>query len=67
MPLELYHMVASPPSRSVRLCLHALGIETNLHDVNLLEGEQMKEEFLEINPQHVIPTIIDEDLTLWER
>ena len=67
MPIELYSLAASPPCRSVLLCLHALGQEYTVNDINILQGEQMKEEFLEINPQHVIPTLIDDDITLWER
>ena len=29
-------------------------------------GEHMTEEFIAVNPAHCVPTIRDEDVTLWE-
>ena len=31
-----------------------------------MKGEHMDKEFLAINPRHCIPTIVDDDLNLWE-
>ncbi|KAH8391640.1 hypothetical protein KR200_006895 [Drosophila serrata] len=44
----------------------ALGLELNKKLVNTLEGEQMNPEFIKINPQHTIPTLVDNGFTLWE-
>ena len=61
-------MGPSPYCRSVVMTLQALGLEdVNKINVNIMEGEQLKDEFLAINPQHCVPTLVDGDLTVWER
>ncbi|ALC46044.1 maker183 [Drosophila busckii] len=65
--MDLYAMPASAPCRSVIMLAEALGIKFNLKVINTMEGEQLKPEYLKINPQHTIPTIVEEDgFTLWE-
>jgi glutathione S-transferase len=44
-----------------------LGLDPELIDVSLPEGEHMQPEFIALNPNHKIPTFIDDDgFTLWE-
>jgi glutathione S-transferase len=64
--MKLHHFPISPNSRRVIAVLHHLGLECELHAVNLLKGEQMQPEFLQLNPNHMIPTLIDGDFVLWE-
>ncbi|KAG4065119.1 hypothetical protein HA402_007516 [Bradysia odoriphaga] len=45
----LYHLSLSPPVRSVLLTAKALGIELVLRNVNLLEGDHLKPEFIKVN------------------
>ncbi|XP_028522287.2 glutathione S-transferase 1-1 isoform X3 [Apis cerana] len=66
MPIDFYQFLGSPPCRAVALTAAALGIEMNFKPVNLLNKEQLKPEFLKMNPQHTIPTIDDNGFYLWE-
>ncbi|RWR99704.1 glutathione S-transferase 1: isoform C-like protein, partial [Dinothrombium tinctorium] len=43
-----------------------LNIPLELIEVDLLRREQMREEFLAINPRHCVPTIDDDGFILWE-
>ncbi|KXJ72089.1 hypothetical protein RP20_CCG018983 [Aedes albopictus] len=66
MALNLYHMPLSAPCQSVRLLAKAMNLHLNLVYLDLMKGEHMKPEFLKLNPQHVIPTLVDNDFVLWE-
>jgi len=66
MTLDLYYFDPSPFCRSVMLTGHALGLTFNLKVVDTMKGDQRTPEFLAINPQHTIPTLVDGDMTLWE-
>uniref|UniRef100_A0A1Q3FTM2 glutathione transferase n=2 Tax=Culex tarsalis TaxID=7177 RepID=A0A1Q3FTM2_CULTA len=64
--MDLYHMELSPPCQSVRLLAKALNLELNLINLDLFKDEHLKPEFLKINPQHMVPTLVDNDFALWE-
>lgn len=66
MPIDLYYMSLSAPCRAVLLTAKMVGVELNLKTVNLMGGEQMKPEFLKINPQHTVPTLDDSGFVLTE-
>ncbi|XP_059610585.1 glutathione S-transferase D7 [Phlebotomus argentipes] len=66
MPVKLYYLPESPPCRVVLLCGRLLDINFDLKTVNVLNGEQLKADFIQMNPQHCIPTMEDNDLVLWE-
>ncbi|XP_015180943.1 PREDICTED: glutathione S-transferase 1-1-like isoform X1 [Polistes dominula] len=66
MPIDFYYFPLSPPCRMILLLGKAIGVHFNLKSINPLKGEQMKAEFLKINPQHTIPTIDDNNIVLWE-
>jgi len=63
----LYYLPPSPPCRSILLLAKILELDFELKIVNILEGEQMKPDFIEMNPQHCVPTMNDQGLILWER
>ncbi|GAB0088259.1 Glutathione S-transferase D7 [Sergentomyia squamirostris] len=66
MPVKLYYLPQSPPCRAILLCGKLLNIEFDLISVNILDGEHLKPDFIQLNPQHCIPTMDDNDLVLWE-
>ncbi|XP_017041192.1 glutathione S-transferase D7-like [Drosophila ficusphila] len=64
--LDLYNMPMAPASRAIQMIAKAVGVELNSKLINTLEGEQLKPEFVKINPQHTIPTLVDNGFAIWE-
>ena len=58
--LELYHAHISTCSQKVRLCLAEKNLAWKDHPVNLLIGEQLRPEYLALNPNGVVPTLVDD-------
>src|SRR6202022_2480847 len=70
--LKLYHSVASPNSRRVRIFLAEKGIAIPVVPVDLAKGEQHSDAYRAINPRRVVPTLelddgtaIGEVLAIW--
>nr|AIH07587.1 glutathione S-transferase epsilon 12 [Spodoptera litura] len=67
MVLTLYKIDASPPVRSVFMAIEALDLkDVQMVDVNLFEGEHLKEEYLKVNPQHTVPMLADDEFYIWD-
>ncbi|MCX7089111.1 MAG: glutathione S-transferase family protein [Methylococcales bacterium] len=64
--MKLYHFPISPNSRRVVAVLHHLQLPCELQTLDLGKGEQLQADFLKLNPNHMIPTLIDEAFSLWE-
>ncbi|XP_077532500.1 glutathione S-transferase 1-like [Haemaphysalis longicornis] len=64
--MDLYHMDSSPPCRAVRMVARHLNLSLNLIPVNVMGGEHMTPQFRKINPQSVLPTLVDDGFVLWE-
>ncbi|XP_055847695.1 glutathione S-transferase D1-like isoform X2 [Episyrphus balteatus] len=64
--MDFYYMPGSSPCRAALMTAKAVGVELNLKGLNLMAGEHLKPEYLKINPQHTIPTLVDNGFTLWE-
>ncbi|XP_065366984.1 glutathione S-transferase 1 [Calliphora vicina] len=62
----LYMATLSPPSRAVMLTAKEIGLELEYKPINLLKGEHLTPEFIKMNPQHTIPTLVDGDATLYD-
>lgn len=65
-PIVFYHFPMSPPCRAALLVARNLELDVDVKILNLMAGEHMTEDFLKINPQHTVPTIVDDDYVLWE-
>jgi len=64
--VEFYHFFLSPFSRGVHMTLKALEVPFNIKEINLLKGEQKKEEYLKINPRGKVPSVKIGDFCLSE-
>lgn len=64
--MKLYYFPISPNSRRAVAVLHHLHLDCELEVVDLSKGEQMQPDFLKLNPNHMIPTLVDGDFVLWE-
>ncbi|XP_026492992.1 glutathione S-transferase 1-1-like [Nymphalis io] len=66
MPVDLYYVPGSAPCRAVLLTARALNLNLNLKLVDLHHGEHLKPEYLKINPQHTVPTLVDDGYPIYE-
>ncbi|KAH8357184.1 hypothetical protein KR084_008260, partial [Drosophila pseudotakahashii] len=64
--MDFYYMPGSGGCRTVIMVAKALGLELNKKLLNTMEGEQLKPEFVKLNPQHTIPTLVDNGFAIWE-
>ncbi|XP_013108646.1 glutathione S-transferase 1 [Stomoxys calcitrans] len=62
----LYMATLSPPSRAVMLTAKALDLDLEYKHINLLKGEHLTPEFIKMNPQHTIPTLVDGEAVLYD-
>ncbi|CAB3251319.1 unnamed protein product [Arctia plantaginis] len=66
MTIDLYYVPGSAPCRTVLLAAKALNLNLNLKLVDLQRGEHLKPEYLKLNPQHTVPTLVDDGFAIWE-
>ncbi|XP_073817742.1 glutathione S-transferase 4-like [Musca autumnalis] len=64
--MDFYYYPISAPCRAVLMTAKALGIELNKILTSVFAGDNLKPEFLKINPQHTIPTLVDNGFAIWE-
>jgi glutathione S-transferase len=64
--MKLYGYFRSGNTRKVRLCLAELGVACEVVTIDLAAGAQRAADYLRINPNGVVPTLVDGDLVLWE-
>jgi len=56
----------TPNGRKASIALEELGVEYEVRPVNLGANEQLKPQFLKLNPNHKIPVLSDDGLVVWE-
>lgn len=64
--MKLYHHPVSNNCRRVLITAALLGIELELEEVDLLADKNQSEEFLALNPNGKVPTLVNGDVRLWE-
>jgi GST-like protein len=65
--IDLYTFT-TPNGRKASIMLEEVGLDYNVHSIDITKGEQFTPEFVEINPNSKIPAIIDRDadITVFE-
>lgn len=58
--IDLYTWT-TPNGRKVSILLEELGVEYNVHPINIGQGDQKTPQFLKIGPNNKIPVIVDSD------
>ena len=58
--IELYYW-PTPNGHKISIMLEEVGIEYELHPINIMAGEQFEPDFLAISPNNRIPAIVDTD------
>jgi len=66
MPIDFYYTPGSAPCRNVLLAAKAVGVPLNLKLLDLMKGEHLTPEFIKINPQHCVPTMVDDGFVMTE-
>ncbi|CAG2173968.1 unnamed protein product, partial [Oppiella nova] len=66
MPIDLYFTTLSPPSRAVLMTLRQLNLDVNVINIDIQKEENKTPEFLKLNPQHAVPTLVDDGFPLGE-
>jgi len=64
--MQLYVNLISPNVRRVRLTAAVLGLDLEEKNIDLAKGEQKAPQFLALNPNGAVPTLVDGDFVLTE-
>ncbi|KAI4470437.1 glutathione s transferase d10 isoform a-related [Holotrichia oblita] len=64
MAPTLYSTDASPTCRAVLMISKALALPLNVEEINLQKREHFTPEYLKLNPQHTVPTLIDDGFVI---
>ncbi|KAJ2947172.1 hypothetical protein O0L34_g16530 [Tuta absoluta] len=60
--MKLYKMDPSPPARTAMMACGIFNVPVEMIDVQLLQGDNKKPEYLKKNPTHTVPVLEDGDL-----
>ncbi|XP_055596788.1 glutathione S-transferase 1-like [Uranotaenia lowii] len=65
-PIVLYTTRRTPAGRAVEITAKMIGLELDVKIVDLVNKEHLTAEFLKLNPQHTVPTIVDNGVALFD-
>jgi GSH-dependent disulfide-bond oxidoreductase len=63
MTIDLYTFT-TPNGRKASIMLEELGLDYEVHNIDITKGEQFTPEFVAINPNSKIPAIVDRDTNI---
>ena len=64
--MKLYTIVGSPNSRKVLAVVNHLGIDVDVEYLDFFAGDNQQGDYTALNPNAMVPTLVDGDLKLWE-
>ncbi len=64
--MRLYQFPSSPNCLKVRAVAYELGVELELVTVNIFKSESRSATFRGLNPNGLVPVLVDGDFVLWE-
>jgi len=64
--MKLYVVVGSGNCRKVQATINSLGIDVDLEYLDFFDGDLTRPEYLALNPNGRVPTLVDGDFMLWE-
>lgn len=66
MPMRLYSVVGSPNSRKVEAVVNLTGLPVEVSYLDFFTGDLRQPDYLALNPNGMVPTLVDDGLVLWE-
>ncbi len=64
--MKLFSYWRSLASFRVRIALNLKGVPCDIETIDLLEGDQFRDSYLAVNPQPVVPTLVDGGTALFQ-
>jgi len=64
--IKLYTFHLSTNGRKVHMALEEAKAAYEISPVNLMKGEQKNPDYLKLNPNGKVPTLVDDGLVMWE-
>jgi glutathione S-transferase len=64
--MKLYILPTSPNSRKVLAVIHHLGLKPEIANLDFANGDTARPEFLALNPNGLVPVLVDGAFHLWE-
>jgi len=64
--MELYAIVGSPNTRKTLAVVRHTGIDVDIKYLDLFNGDHKQPAYTALNPNGMVPTLVDGDLKLWE-
>jgi len=64
--MKIYYVVGSPNCRKVHAVLNHTGLKAEFEYLDFFSGDLQSPSYRAVNPNAMVPSLVDSDLTLWE-